>query len=268
MRAYDIRWLVLEQDAIVPALEPVLTGELRPAWLSHRSPSYRRPRARQWPPRAARHHSAPRLRRARCSPSASIQPTNGARHERRHRKGTRRRSPVERRRVAHRTVCRSHFSWPVHARLPRSRLGHRADLLPAVRGKCLLRGRGAQPRQRAGPADRRHLELCHAAADPAAARLRAVATAGQLRCRRADGALGSTFGVAQFAGLLLGALLAPMAWLVARDTARRIGLPERRAWFVSIGAGVLAAVMGPFLLSTAVPDSSLTFTVLAVARAC
>jgi hypothetical protein len=34
MRAYDVRWLVLEQDAIVPALEPVLTGELRPAWLS------------------------------------------------------------------------------------------------------------------------------------------------------------------------------------------------------------------------------------------
>ena len=34
MRAYDVRWLVLEQSAIVPALEPVLTGELRPAWLS------------------------------------------------------------------------------------------------------------------------------------------------------------------------------------------------------------------------------------------
>jgi Dolichyl-phosphate-mannose-protein mannosyltransferase len=34
MRAYDIRWLVLEQSAIVPALEPVLTGELRPEWLS------------------------------------------------------------------------------------------------------------------------------------------------------------------------------------------------------------------------------------------
>jgi 4-amino-4-deoxy-L-arabinose transferase-like glycosyltransferase len=75
---------------------------------------------------------------------------------------------------------------------------------------------------------------------------------------------GSTFDVAQFAGLLLGSLLAPMAWLVARDTARRLKLPERRAWFVSVGAGVLAAVTGPFLLSTAVPDSALTFTVLAV----
>jgi hypothetical protein len=34
MRAYDIRWLVLEKAQIVPALEPVLTGEVRPSWLS------------------------------------------------------------------------------------------------------------------------------------------------------------------------------------------------------------------------------------------
>ncbi len=34
MRAYDVRWLVLERDAIVPALEPVLAGDVRPAWLS------------------------------------------------------------------------------------------------------------------------------------------------------------------------------------------------------------------------------------------
>ena len=34
MRAYDVRWLVLESGSIVPALSPVLTGEVRPAWLS------------------------------------------------------------------------------------------------------------------------------------------------------------------------------------------------------------------------------------------
>ena len=34
MRAYDVRWLILEKAAVVPALAPVLTGELRPAWLS------------------------------------------------------------------------------------------------------------------------------------------------------------------------------------------------------------------------------------------
>ena len=34
MRAYDVRWLVLERGAIVPALEPVLDGSLQPDWLS------------------------------------------------------------------------------------------------------------------------------------------------------------------------------------------------------------------------------------------
>jgi hypothetical protein len=34
MRAYDVRWLVLERSSIVPALSPVLTGALRPSWLS------------------------------------------------------------------------------------------------------------------------------------------------------------------------------------------------------------------------------------------
>jgi len=33
-RAYEIRWLVLEREAIVPALAPVLTGQSSPAWLS------------------------------------------------------------------------------------------------------------------------------------------------------------------------------------------------------------------------------------------
>ena len=34
MRAYDVRWLVLERAQIVPALEPVLAGALQPDWLS------------------------------------------------------------------------------------------------------------------------------------------------------------------------------------------------------------------------------------------
>ncbi len=31
---YDVRWLVLEKDFIVPSLEPVLAGTVHPAWLS------------------------------------------------------------------------------------------------------------------------------------------------------------------------------------------------------------------------------------------
>ena len=34
MRAYNVRWLVLERAQIVPALEPVLMNESRPSWLS------------------------------------------------------------------------------------------------------------------------------------------------------------------------------------------------------------------------------------------
>ena len=34
LRAYGVRWLVLERDHMVPALRPVLEGTERPAWLS------------------------------------------------------------------------------------------------------------------------------------------------------------------------------------------------------------------------------------------
>jgi hypothetical protein len=36
MRAFNVRWLVLEKAQIVPALEPVLAGTLSPEWLSPR----------------------------------------------------------------------------------------------------------------------------------------------------------------------------------------------------------------------------------------
>jgi hypothetical protein len=34
LRAYDIRWLVLEKAYLLPSLVPLLTAEERPAWLS------------------------------------------------------------------------------------------------------------------------------------------------------------------------------------------------------------------------------------------
>ena len=34
LRAYNVRWLVLEKAQIVPALQPILTGSLQPTWLS------------------------------------------------------------------------------------------------------------------------------------------------------------------------------------------------------------------------------------------
>ncbi len=76
---------------------------------------------------------------------------------------------------------------------------------------------------------------------------------------------GTAFGTAQLGGVVLGAALAPLAWMVARDSATRLNLPEgRRAW-VSLGAGLLVALGGPFLFSAALPDSTLPFTFLAIA---
>ncbi len=77
--------------------------------------------------------------------------------------------------------------------------------------------------------------------------------------------LGPTFDAAQLGAALVGGLIAPLAWFVARDSATRLNLPERRAWFVAVGAGALAAVAGPMLLSAAMPDSYVVFTVVAVA---
>lgn len=77
--------------------------------------------------------------------------------------------------------------------------------------------------------------------------------------------LGTTFDAAQIGFALIGATLAPMAWLVARDAASRLSLPERRAQSVMIGAGVLTALSAPLLIAAAAPDSTLPFAVVGVA---
>jgi hypothetical protein len=77
--------------------------------------------------------------------------------------------------------------------------------------------------------------------------------------------VGQAFAASQLGSALVGAVIAPLAWFVARDTTARLNLPERRAWFVAVGAGALTAVAGPMLLSAAIPDSYVVFTVVAVA---
>jgi 4-amino-4-deoxy-L-arabinose transferase-like glycosyltransferase len=75
---------------------------------------------------------------------------------------------------------------------------------------------------------------------------------------------GTAFDVGQIGFALLGAFLAPLAWLVARDAASRLELPERRAQAVTHGAGVLTAISAPLLLAGAAPDSTLPFAVAGV----
>jgi 4-amino-4-deoxy-L-arabinose transferase-like glycosyltransferase len=77
--------------------------------------------------------------------------------------------------------------------------------------------------------------------------------------------LGSSYSTAQLAFAVVGALLAPLAWLVARDAARRLALPPNRQAYAAFGTGVLVAVAGPFVISSAVPDSTLPFTLFATA---
>jgi hypothetical protein len=77
--------------------------------------------------------------------------------------------------------------------------------------------------------------------------------------------LGTSFDAAQIGFAFLGATLAPLAWLVARDASSRLALPERRAQSVTIGAGVLTALSAPLLLAGAAPHSTLPFAVFGVA---
>lgn len=75
---------------------------------------------------------------------------------------------------------------------------------------------------------------------------------------------GPSFAAAQMAFVILGAAIAPLTWWVARDAAARVGLDGRRRATIAAGAGLVAALFGPFLVASAGPDSSVPFTVFAV----
>jgi Dolichyl-phosphate-mannose-protein mannosyltransferase len=78
---------------------------------------------------------------------------------------------------------------------------------------------------------------------------------------------GTTFAAAQVSSVLLGAIAAPMTWLIARDAAEATGIDPRRARSVALGSGILVAVLGPLLIAGAVPDSTTPFLVFALAVA-
>ena len=65
--------------------------------------------------------------------------------------------------------------------------------------------------------------------------------------------LGSSFWAAQVASCLVGALLAPLTWAVARAAARAARLDRRRGLAVAFAAGLLVALGSPFVISAAVP---------------
>lgn len=77
--------------------------------------------------------------------------------------------------------------------------------------------------------------------------------------------LGTSFAAAQVSSVVLGALVAPLVWLVARQAAARAGLAADRVAIVALGSGLVAATFGPFLLSAAVPESTTPFMVFGLA---
>ena len=118
------------------------------------------------------------------------------------------------------------------------------------------------------PGHRRDLELCHAAVHPARqAGIRAVATVGVLHRGPADAAAGHVHMRAHSWRLPLLAHSSPRSPGSSRATPRRVCmLPDTARRYVALGAGAVAALAGPFVVTAAVPDSTLPFTVLAVRR--
>ncbi len=72
---------------------------------------------------------------------------------------------------------------------------------------------------------------------------------------------GASLHAAQAGMALLGAAIAPIAWWVGREAASVSRLDGRRTAGVAITAGLLAAVLAPFVTAVAGPDSTTPFLV-------
>ena len=76
---------------------------------------------------------------------------------------------------------------------------------------------------------------------------------------------GSTFAAAQVSSVVIGSIVPVLAWRLAADVAEERGLPVGRARTLALGTGLTAAFYLPLLLHSALPDSTMPFTVLALA---
>ena len=76
--------------------------------------------------------------------------------------------------------------------------------------------------------------------------------------------LGPTFAASQWVAVILGAIVPVLAWRLAADVAEERGLSRERARTLAIGTGLTTAVYLPLLLHSALPDSTMPFTVLAL----
>ena len=74
--------------------------------------------------------------------------------------------------------------------------------------------------------------------------------------------LGTTFQASQVSSVLVGAMVPVLAWVLAWDITAERGLPTGRARTVAVGVGLTTAVYLPLLLNSALPDTTMPFTVI------
>ena len=77
--------------------------------------------------------------------------------------------------------------------------------------------------------------------------------------------LGTTFAVAQWSSILVGTLVAVLAWRLAADVAVERALGPGRARSLAVGTGLTAAVFLPLVLHSALPDSTMPFAAMVLA---
>ncbi len=79
--------------------------------------------------------------------------------------------------------------------------------------------------------------------------------------------LGTSFAAGQVASILIGGLVAVLAWRLAADVALERGLPQGRARVLALGTGLTTAAYLPLVLASVEPDSTIVFAAI-VLTAC
>jgi hypothetical protein len=74
--------------------------------------------------------------------------------------------------------------------------------------------------------------------------------------------VGTTFAAAQVSSVIVGSLVAVLAWRLAADVAGARALPTGRARTLALGTGLTAAVYLPLVLASVQPDSTMPFAAL------
>ncbi|MEO8273682.1 MAG: hypothetical protein ABI620_06425 [Chloroflexota bacterium] len=76
---------------------------------------------------------------------------------------------------------------------------------------------------------------------------------------------GTTFAAAQISSVVVGSLVAVLAWRLAADVAAARGFSPGRARVLAVGAGLTAAVYLPLVIASVQPDSTMPFAALVLA---